>query len=94
MSADDLRIEFHLTPQGWSEGTQLFFGHGERKPRPADAVETWEEHQTQSSGFSPTYCSHRLVWDDGSPQASRDALRAKFRSPFTDSYQGPLGRQP
>lgn len=95
MSADDVTFEFHLTPMGWVDGTTRSYGRGTASPRPADAVETWEEHQTQSSVFAPTYCSRRCVWaDEAVPQAERDALRSRFPSPFTESYAGPLGRQP
>lgn len=95
MSADDVTFEFHLTPAGWVEGTSLSYGHGTPQPRPADAVETWLEHQTQSSIFSPTYCSRRRIWvDEAVPEEERDALRSRFPSPFTESYAGPLDRRP
>lgn len=95
MSADDITFEFHLTPEGWVNGTSLSYGHGAAKPRPTEAVETWLEHQTQSSVFSPTYCTHKCIWvDETVPQGKRDALRSRFPSPFTKSYAGPLGRQP
>lgn len=52
MSADNVAFEFHLTPHGWVEGTHLSYGRGALIPRPAEAVETWLEHQTQSSIYS------------------------------------------
>lgn len=95
MSADNVTFEFHLTSDGWVEGTCLSYGHGTAKPRPANAVETWSEHHTQSSIYSPTYCSKKCIWvNEEIPQDQRDALRAKFPTPFTESYPGPLGRQP
>jgi hypothetical protein len=88
-------FEFHLTPEGWVEGTFLSCGHGSPKPRPVDAVETLHQHQTQSSIYSPTYCSQTCIWVNNEiPQVQRNALRAKFPTPFTESYAGPLGRQP
>ena len=54
MAADDHRVEYHLTPTGWVKGTSRTFGriNGEERPRPVDAVETWEEHIFQRSTWS------------------------------------------
>jgi hypothetical protein len=54
MSADNWRQEYHLTPNGWIKRTDRSYGHVQGDPveRPIEAVETWEEHITQSSIYS------------------------------------------
>jgi hypothetical protein len=92
MSADNWLQEYHLTPHGWIEGTSTTFGHtGSIVDRPPDAVETWTEHLTQSSIYSPTYSTKKLIW--ASPDYSnemREALHAKFKEPFNGYAPGPL----
>jgi hypothetical protein len=92
MSADNWLQEYHLTPRGWIEGTSTSYGRVEKTvERPSDAVETWTEHLTQSSMYSPTYSSKKLIWTSPDhTQEERDAIRAQFKEPFNGYAPGPL----
>lgn len=52
MSLDHLETEYHLTPNGWIQGTSLFYGKGETVPPPPDRVLTLVELIEQASGWS------------------------------------------
>ncbi len=84
MSVDNWDQEHHLTPRGWISGSSRYYGRVDSEvPRPDDAVETWEEHCEQRSAWSSEDRSHRLIWHDPAvSQADRDALRARFPSPY------------
>jgi hypothetical protein len=83
MSVDDWSQEHHLTPSGWVKGTYKYYGKGTAIPRPADAVETWEEHCTQSSAFSREHYTHAKLWSDPNiSETERRALVDKFPPPF------------
>ena len=90
MSADDWLQEYHLTPHGWIEGTSTSFGHrGKNVERPNEAVETWTEHLTQSSIYSATYSSKKLIWTSPDhTQQQRDAIRAQFKEPSAAMHRG------
>jgi hypothetical protein len=95
MSADDYRQLFHLTPKGWAEGMSTSYAKIDaaqaESDRPADALETWEEHLTQSSIYSPTHSSKKLLWRH--PEHSQeecDAIAAQFKEPFHGDAPGPL----
>lgn len=92
MSNDNSWWHHHLTPNGWVT-VYVSYGstQGEAPPRPADAVETWTEHLTQSSMYSATYSAKKLIWTspDHSEQA-REALHATFKDPFHGYSPGPL----
>ena len=83
---DDLKTEYHLTPDGWVTGTHRCFGKisdGNEVERPQNAVETWERHIVQRSRWSPEEKSARMLWYDASvPKAEREALNARFTRPF------------
>ena len=95
MSADDFRQLFHLTPNGWLEGLTASYAKIDptqaEKNRPADALETWEEHLTQSSIYSETHSSKQLVWR--SPDHSQEEcerIAAQFKDPFHGHAPRPL----
>jgi len=93
MSADNWRQEYHLTPNGWIKGTDRSYGHVQGDPveRPIDAVETWEEHITQSSIYSETFSHKKLLWTSPAhSQEVRDAIKAGFREPFVGGSPPPL----
>ncbi len=94
MSADDFRQLFHLTPSRWVEGKSASYARIEdwETDRPADALETWEEHLTQSSIYSPTYSSKKLLWrhPEHSQEECDDAIAAQFKKPFHGDAPGPL----
>jgi hypothetical protein len=74
-----------LTPHGWATGSFRFYGRVQGVPvqRPADAVETWEQHCEQSSAWSREDRTMKMVWHDPAvSQADRDALKARFSEPF------------
>jgi hypothetical protein len=82
MAADDLKTEYHLTPDGWVTGTSKFFGNIDAAgeiPRAENAVETWEKHIYQRSQWSSEEVTSAMIWHDPSvPELERDALRATF----------------
>lgn len=85
MAHDDVRTEYHLTPDGWVTGTHRYFGRisGKVVERPRNAVETWECHLHQPTMYVPEQRSTRMLWHDASvSEAERDALRARFKRPF------------
>jgi hypothetical protein len=84
MSCDDWDQEYHLTPRGWMTGSSKHYGRVDQKaPRPPDAVETWEQHASQTSGWSREIRMQRLVWHNPAiREEDRKALRSKFQSPF------------
>jgi hypothetical protein len=84
MSYDNWDQEWHLTPQGWIRGSSTYFGRVDSEvPRPADAIETWEQHCDQASGWSREYKTNKQVWHNpDTSEADRDVLRAKFPKPF------------
>ena len=82
---DDYSTEYHLTPDGWMEGTQRFFREisGEEVERPHNAVETWEHRATQRSMWSRESHHVRMLWyDESTAESERKALHAKFKRPF------------
>src|SRR2546428_8923843 len=84
MSCDDWDQEYHLTPRGWKTGSSKHSGRVDHEaPRPWDAVETWEQHASQASGWSREIRMQRLIWQDPAiREEDRKALRSKFQSPF------------
>ena len=65
MAADDYKVEYHLTPNGWVPGTNWYFNRqqGDTKPRPNDTVETWLHHATQSSAYAKEeYVTWKKTW--------------------------------
>jgi hypothetical protein len=84
MAVDHLETEYHLTPDGWVEGTEKFFGKGKEKPIPANRLETWLREETQSSRFSAPDVSWRLIWPENTDLAANKSVRAKFPKPGKD----------
>ena len=84
MAFDDVRTEYHLTPDGWVKGTCRYFGSSKNEvERPHNTVETWENRLYQRSGWSPEEISAEMIWHNASvPEAEREALRARFTRPF------------
>jgi hypothetical protein len=85
MSYNDWTREYHLTPRGWINGTSTHRDsvRGAEVARPDDAVETWEEHGDQHSGWSREMRASRLIWFDAQrSEDARDAMRGRLLSPF------------
>ncbi|WP_456325226.1 hypothetical protein [Desulfonauticus submarinus] len=63
MSASDEWFDYHLTPQGWVEGSRKidFVGVKEKKV-PKDRVLTLRFHEYMSSGFSPMDIWYEELW--------------------------------
>jgi hypothetical protein len=84
MSFDRYTQEHHLTPSGWIGGNASYVR--DKKPRPADAVETWLEKVDHSSPYAMQDIDWDLVWF--SPTVSpeeRAALNAKFEHPKVEA---------
>ena len=81
---DDFSADYHLTPDGWVEGTHRYFGRISRRvERPQNAVETWEHRTTQRSMWSREDHDVRMLWhDESTPESARNALHARFDRPF------------
>lgn len=79
MAADDVRTEFHLTPDGWVTGTRKYFGRptGTEVPRPNEAFVTFEHQEIDSSHFGPTRYSVEEIWRgaDTTDEHIRDQLK-------------------
>jgi hypothetical protein len=91
MAADHWSIEYHLTPDGWVSGTSKTFSKvdGKEIPRPANAVETWEEDCYQRSMWSGDEYSYKMLWSDHSvPEETRRELRNKFPNKFHHTPAG------
>ena len=84
MAVDHLETEYHLTPDGWQEGTEQFFGKADAKPIPANRIETWVRKEVQSSRFSAPVVTWRIVWPDGIEPSTNKAVRDKFTAPEPD----------
>lgn len=85
MVHDDVRTEYHLTPEGWVTGTHRYFGRisGNVVARPRNAVETWEYRLFQPTIYEAKQLSTAMLWHDESvSETERDALRDRFVSPF------------
>jgi hypothetical protein len=84
MAEDNLRIEFHLTPNGWLRGTTRYFDKVQNVivERPSNAVETSELHIFQRSSWSPEQRTWKVLWRlDGISDQELKALYRKFPQP-------------
>ena len=87
MAVDRYSVEYHLTPRGWIEGTETFFGKTQKElSPPEDRVETWLKEVEQSSGYSPESVDWNVIWSD--PTKTKDEI-AKLRSSFPAPFQFP-----
>jgi hypothetical protein len=88
MAVDNLETEYHLTPSGWVEGTERFFGDvTKRVDPPASRVLTIVGKIYQSSGYSPEERSRREEWRLPSiSDAELADLERKFPCPFKLSF--------
>ena len=80
MAYDRTSTEYHLTPQGWTSGTERFFDavQGKEIEPPADRVETRLITVTQPSGWSPKEYAHtEIIWK--SPNASDADLEILYK---------------
>lgn len=87
MASDDLETEYHLTPRGWIEGTERFFGKVQREEveRPADAIETWVHKIYQRSEWSREERSWHCIWYNPSfEENERKERRSEFPKPTED----------
>lgn len=86
MAVDDLEHEYHLTPNGWVNGTTYFFGNTDKElPPPPDRVLTMVEKTYQSSRWSKEEISSRETWRAADVSAEQIAeLMKKFPAPFTE----------
>lgn len=83
MAVDDLKTEYHLTPNGWVTGTSYFFGKTKKEmPRPSDAILTMVDHTYQSSRWSAEENSWTERWRAAGVTDEQIAeLQRKFPKP-------------
>lgn len=87
MSVDRTAREYHLTPEGWIQGSYSYYGkvQGEEVARPQNAVETWTLESEQSSIYSQDVYQWVLIWHDSSmPEEERERIRKGFPKPPHD----------
>jgi hypothetical protein len=87
MAVDRIETLYHLTHNGWVEGSvdSMWTAHNQIVEPPADRVETWKYRIYQSSAYSPEERSWDMVWH--SPEVSaeeRKALHQKYPDPHKD----------
>lgn len=91
MSYDNLETIYHLTPAGWVQADERYFGkdQGVHEPIPENRVETWKRHETQASEWSRTYVDWTCVWvTESISRTQRDALRNKHPIPENPNRRG------
>jgi len=84
MAQDDYEFERHLTPNGWTTGSEWVNGSPTKTVEPPpDRIETWIElHADSSSGWAPPSISSKLVWESPNTSAEdRAELNKKFPRP-------------
>lgn len=84
MAVDHFETEYHLTPDGWVQGTEKFFGKGKEKAAPANRLETWLREETQSSRFSAPDVSWHLIWPESMELSTNKTVRDRFPKPGRD----------
>lgn len=83
MAVDDFKTEYHLTPNGWIEGTTRFFSHVQKHvDAPTDRLLTVEERVYQSSGYSPEEISSEEIWRRPGSDKEIAELLARFPPPY------------
>ena len=75
MSCDSTDDEYHLTPNGWVDGTHYYYGKA-TKPidPPKDRVETWVRQMRQSYSYAAEHITWKHIWT--SPDYSESEMRA------------------
>jgi hypothetical protein len=83
MADDDYATDWHLTPRGWVQGTDVYFGRPTAEsPPPEDRVLTMRDRVYQRSNWSREEKSWTQIWR--SPVISDSeiaALRARYADP-------------
>ncbi len=81
MSASNEWTDYHLTPQGWQEGSiRRDFGNVREKEPPSDRVQTYRWSEEFSSLYSRLECGGQVVWES-TDKAAVQTLRATFGDP-------------
>ena len=77
MSASNEWFEYHLTPGGWTEGSEKLDFGGTERPVPGDRVLTVRQHDYLSSTFSKPERWSTIEWRHPDRKLI-DRLTAKF----------------
>jgi hypothetical protein len=84
VARDDAKRHYHLTPRGWIAGTEWCFDKGQKqeRPRPEDAVATFESVIYQRFFWSKEQRLWREIWRKVEVQDSEiTSLFEQFRMP-------------
>jgi hypothetical protein len=93
MSAENDWFEYHLTPEGWAEGSRTVghFAQVAEVPVPPDRVLTIRFRTYQSSSFAKTRHWYEVPWEHDDPQVVAD-LKARWGAlPAQYSHWTPEG---
>lgn len=81
MSASNEWTEYHLTPSGWTTGTQKTdFGRTDRDD-PTDRVQTVRVRDFLSSGFSKVEHTREVVWESADKVSVADLIKQHGEAP-------------
>lgn len=97
MAFDRTRDEWHLTPEGWVQGTSYYFGKPQREVAPPrNRIETWKRDQEQASSYARHEdISWSRVWKSKKfTEAKCDKIRAKFLDQLVDWFPEFSGDSP
>lgn len=83
MSFDSTDDEYHLTPNGWVEGTHYCYREADKIiARPVDTVGKWVRKMRQSSSFAPEHITWELIWTSPDySESERTDIEKKYPRP-------------
>ena len=82
MSASDEWSDWHLTPQGWVEGTQkLDFAGLREKPTPADRELTCRYSEQRSSPYSKWRKGADIIWQSQNEEEIKKLIQIHGECP-------------
>ena len=82
MSLSNEWTEWHLTPDGWVEGsTRVDFGRTATVPKPGNSVLTIRWREYQSCSFAKMECYHQEVWQSDDEELVAQLLAKHGEAP-------------
>lgn len=89
MAADDVRVNYHLGPGGWTKGETGYFSEPSETAdtRPSDTVVTIQERELDSGWGMPSITIKEVWREEGANDGAINALLRKYRVP--SGQEGP-----